>query len=91
MRLNEEQAAKVRKEYWAIAARLRDLPLELLSTVFPKLKSGKAREYLSHGIGRRLGVISRCLDNVFRIFPPERTKLLTREELADYTLICTLS
>lgn len=83
MRLTEEQAEKILKEYQRLAYRLRYLPLELLSSVSPKLKSERAREYLSHGIGRRLGVMSRCLDNVFSIFPPGRSNLLQRAELAD--------
>jgi hypothetical protein len=83
MKLSGEQAARTRREYERVAAHLRELPLELLYRVRPKLTSERAQEYFSQGIGRRLGLIVRCLENVFRIFPPERTVLLSREELTD--------
>jgi hypothetical protein len=48
-----------------------------------KIKEEKAREYLHYGVGRRLEVIERCIENIFLIFPVERNNLLCREELID--------
>jgi len=49
----------------------------------PTLKVEKAREYLQHGACRRVKTIVRCLDNVFRIFAPERTKPLPGGDVSD--------
>ena len=86
MRLTEEQAIRVQKEYLKIAPQLRGLPGALLESVLPHLRVERAREYLAQGVARRAGLIGRCLENIFRIFPPERTALLSHEELGDVTI-----
>lgn len=47
------------------------------------LAEKRAQEYLVEGYGRRLKNITRCIENVFQILPPSRTKLLSENELAD--------
>lgn len=47
------------------------------------LKKDRAKEYLMHGLCRRLQMIAHCIDKIFSIFPPNRQKLLGREELFD--------
>lgn len=43
----------------------------------------KGKEFVQFGVGRRLYLITMTLRNIFRIFPPERTKVLTFAESAD--------
>lgn len=47
------------------------------------LENERAKEYLFHGIARRLDVIERCVENIYSIFPLRREKLLCRNELKD--------
>ncbi len=47
------------------------------------LKNDKAKEYLFHGVARRLDVIERCVENIYSVFPLRREALLSREELKD--------
>ncbi len=54
-----------------------------ISVLSGNLKEEKAKEYLFHGVARRLGVIERCVDNIYSIFPIEREILLSWEELKD--------
>ena len=63
----------------ALVRAYRDLILETA----PKLRIEKAREYLTHGVGRRLKIVARCLDKVFEIFPPDRKDILNSDEVAD--------
>lgn len=51
-----------------------------------KLTSQRAREYLHNGVGRRLGLIQRCIERMFQIFPPDRESHFDREELADLNI-----
>jgi hypothetical protein len=46
----------------------------------------RAREYAMHGFSRRLEGLVRCIDNVFRILPPDIAGLPTRENLLDATI-----
>ena len=47
------------------------------------LTNEKAREYLMQGVGRRLKTLTRCICNIFSIFPPEQSKRLSKDELTD--------
>ena len=60
-----------------------DLKLDHLAHHLPVPRSVV---FLRQGVMRRLGIIQRCIDNVFTIFPPDRTKLLTKGELADISI-----
>lgn len=54
-----------------------------LGSLRSKLKNDKAIEYLMQGAGRRLGTITRCIENIFRIFPIGQTELLAKDDLTD--------
>ncbi|MBU2524917.1 hypothetical protein KKG71_07025 [Patescibacteria group bacterium] len=65
---------------------LKERYLNLVTKIFrlsENLKEEKAKEYLFHGVARRLDVIERCVENIYSIFPLERETLLNREELKD--------
>lgn len=62
---------------------LRLVPVDLLGHWLPTLKSGGAQEHLKHGVCRRLKVIARSLENIFRLCPPARVDLLGSDERCD--------
>lgn len=45
------------------------------------LTDARAKEHMLHGAGRRIKLLRRCLQNVFRLFPPSRTIPLESEDL----------
>ena len=48
-----------------------------------RLQNDRAIEFLSQGVSRRLGIVYRCLGNIFSIFPPNRIEILDRNGLLD--------
>ncbi len=46
-------------------------------------KDSRAREYAVQGFSRRLKTLVRCIDNVFKILPPDRADLPSMNELFD--------
>jgi hypothetical protein len=44
---------------------------------------GKVRNIVHHGVGRRVAVLKRALDNIFETFPPSLVDLLEMDDLAD--------
>jgi hypothetical protein len=50
------------------------------------LKSPRAREYLNHGVGRRLGLVQRCVIRIYEICPLDRSELFDRDELEDLNI-----
>jgi len=50
------------------------------------LKNEKAKEYLLHGVARRLGIIERCVENIYSTFPLRREQLLDWDELKDVAI-----
>jgi len=83
MTLAPEGIASFTAEYPKIHGRLEWLNLHLLMELAPTLKQEKAREYLQHGVCRRLKTTDRCLVNIFTIYPPARTTILSSAELND--------
>lgn len=51
-----------------------------------KLKSPRAREYLNHGVARRLGLVQRCVINIYDICPLDRSELFEPDELEDLNI-----
>ena len=66
-----------------VSAELEELSLTLIRDFAPALTVPRAQEYVVQGVCRRLITIRRCIDNIFIIFPPDRTKLLSEEERSD--------
>lgn len=50
------------------------------------LRSKRAREYLFNGVGRRLGLVQRCVERIFQIFPPDRTVHFAQDEREDLNI-----
>jgi hypothetical protein len=53
------------------------------SYVTRNYKNLRAREYAQHGFSRRIKTMARCIDNVFRILPPDGVELPTNNEILD--------
>jgi hypothetical protein len=50
------------------------------------LQNENAKEYLTHGAGRRLTIITRCVSRIFELFPVRSTIHLPDDVLADVTI-----
>jgi len=48
-----------------------------------KLKNEDAIEHLMQGVARRLKILTRCTNNIFRLFPVEQSELLHEDDLLD--------
>lgn len=83
MSYTEELERRLIREQADVARSLEFQYRALVTEVSPKVKSENAREYLQHGVGRRMKIIRRSAERVFEIFPPNRTKLLSWDELDD--------
>jgi hypothetical protein len=62
---------------------IENLWLSLARDLAPSLTIERAQEYIVHGICRRLVTMGRCIDNIFTIFPSDRTTLLSEKERSD--------
>ena len=49
-------------------------------------KNAKSREYILHGFLRRLGTLQRCVQNIYSIYPPERSDIPSRDECIDLAI-----
>ncbi len=47
------------------------------------LKNERAKEFMVHGVGRRLWIVYRSVVNIFRLFPPEQVKPLPDDDRID--------
>lgn len=73
---------KINSEFVLINSRHVDLTIKLFK-LHNSLKTDNAKEYLTHGVMRRMGIMMRSIENVFTIFPIERIDLLSVDELRD--------
>jgi hypothetical protein len=48
--------------------------------------AARAREHAQHGFSRRLKTLVRCIENTFKILPPDQVGLPTSEELSDVNI-----
>ena len=78
----QDDVDKIKSEFALINSRYTNLSIKL-QKLHSSLKTDKAKEYLTHGVMRRMGIMMRSIENVFTIFPIERIKLLSMDELRD--------
>jgi hypothetical protein len=78
----QKDIQEIKSELINLNWRYSDLQMKILG-LSGKLKEDKSKEYLHQGAERRLGVIKRCVENIFSIFPADRGSLLCHDELAD--------
>jgi hypothetical protein len=66
-----------------VISSLNDLQIKIVREGQTLDHASRVREHLLHGAGRRVGVIRRSIENVFSLFPPNTTRPLGRDALAD--------
>ena len=71
MNYSDEALAQLHEEYTELTARYARLLIES-GRYAQALAAERAREFMTHGVGRRLWIIYRCVINIFRLFPPDR-------------------
>ena len=79
----DEKNTKLITEKYDEVDHIHDRLMFKLSLFRSKLKNKKAAEYLMQGVGRRLKILTKCIHNIFRIFPINKTDLLPRDDLTD--------
>jgi hypothetical protein len=84
-RLLPKDVREIQEELTLLTARYAQLVF-IVGEVTDLLKQPKAKEYAMHGVGRRLGIIKRCVINIYAIFPLERDSFLDRNELSDIAI-----
>lgn len=82
MAYTEESIKHLNEKYLDLETQLNEFYKDTFH-LLEKLKSEKVKEYLSHGVLRRLAQIQHCIGRIFSIFPPERTQILSRDERYD--------
>ena len=80
-----ELAEKLQLEHQALRKPKIELDLDL-HQLADQLRVPRAKVFLQQGVLRRLGVIERCVANIFEIFPPSREIFLNKHELGDVTI-----
>ena len=83
--LKDEDAKTIEEKLVLLKSRYAEL-VNKLHQIGSVLKNEKAKEYLFHGVFRRLGVIERCVVNIYSIFPLRREQLLEWDELKDVAI-----
>lgn len=83
MRYTKEQAQHFHSECGRVTEALRDLQLKIVVQGQPLDPSSRLREHLLHGAARRVGIVRRCIQNIYALFPPETVHPLNSDTLAD--------
>jgi hypothetical protein len=80
MYFSDDALKKLEVEYRTLNKKLEKL---FEGYVLRKYQDPRAREHANQGFASRLRIMVRCIDNVFRMLPPGRTELPSRDELSD--------
>ena len=78
-----EHIAKLRQAHQEVHEKFAELRQRY---IIRNYKSERAREFATHGFGRRLGTLVRAIDQVYEILPPEREDIPERDEVVDATI-----
>lgn len=63
---------------------LRQVHISLRVLVFAQgMMNERARECMHNGVGRRLSLLHRCIQNMFRLFPPDCAEKLSQDDRTD--------
>lgn len=79
---SEESIQEIESRYVDLVPRLNDIFLRTVEFSY-KLTEPRAKEFMLHGVGRRLSILKRAFENIFAIFPARREILLSHEERTD--------
>lgn len=83
MYFKSEDLKKLRDEYSLLNVKYADLLLAFQSFQF---KEPAAKEYAMHGFSRRIRTLKRCIENVYFVFPPDKSHKPSDEELIDLAI-----
>ncbi len=75
-----KQLADIRLKYATVEKKTDNL---LLKFVYFPFKNQQAKHYAQEGFARRIQVLRRCIDNVFKIIPPGTVKVPSKARLYD--------
>lgn len=79
---SDDEINELRRQHQAVVADLFRLQLQCVAQS-EQLESPRAREYLTHGVGRRVSIMRNALLSVFRLFPPDTRRQLDADDLTD--------
>ena len=82
MNYDREAAASIEGKYAEIGQRYNDLFMKTFAFGH-RLRNERAKEFIHHGVARRLEMLKRSMDNIFRLFPVRRFKILKRDNRLD--------
>ena len=83
MAYTREQAEHFNNECLRVLRDLQQLQLGIVVEGQPLDPASRLREHLLHGAARRVGVIRRAIQNIYSLFPPDTTRPLQQDALAD--------
>ena len=79
MNYDDEAAASIEEQYAALEGRHNDIFMRTFAFGH-RLRDERAREFFHHGVGRRLEMLKRSIDNIFHFFPVRRVEMLDRPD-----------
>jgi hypothetical protein len=82
MNYDGEAAASIEAQYADLESRYNDI-FRRTFAFGQQLRNERAREFFHHGVGRRLEILKRSIDNIFRCFPVRRIEMLERADRLD--------
>lgn len=82
LNLRDEDIKEIESDLFLLKSRHANLTLRI-NDINKTLANETAKEYLWHGVLRRLNTIEHCVENIYSIFPLRRKDLLNRSELKD--------
>lgn len=80
--LTDQQLKDITVAYSEIRHRHTNLTIET-ALFSERLQNVRAREFMQHGVNRRLCLLYRCVENIFELFPPNRVAILERNDRLD--------
>lgn len=85
MQYDERTLKEITEKFEAMPEIRQQLVLRL-GRLNSELTNDKAKEYLLQGAGRRINFVTRCIKNMFGIFPLGQTEKLAKDEVADLAI-----
>jgi len=79
---SNEEIERLTDEYNALLREYHEL-IKTITIQGQSLTNDLAKEYILHGASRRISVLRRSVENIFRIFPLETIQLLQQDDLYD--------
>lgn len=83
MSYSEEVLRELDDQFLGLQGRCNDLITSYLQREF---RSDKATEFVRHGLCRRLGLMTRCIQKVFEVLPPDSKAMPSTDEIHDVTV-----